>query len=145
MNRKRCGKCNQLQPLSNFNFKHKKLKKYQSKCKVCQSEYHSTWYAKNKQSCMDRARNNSAEYIDRNKDFVDKYKRKLGCKYCSESAPPALDFHHIKESSKKRNISDLIRDAVSIKTLLEEIKKCDVVCANCHRKLHAGYHEYELK
>jgi len=53
----------------------------------------------------------------------------------------ALEFHHVnpdeKEGSKNRNIA-----GVPIKRLKEELKKCVLVCANCHREIHGGYHPH---
>ncbi|AKM82365.1 TPA: HNH endonuclease [Candidatus Berkelbacteria bacterium] len=49
----------------------------------------------------------------------------------------ALDFHHIDESTKKFDLSTkgLTRSWERTKT---EIDKCILVCANCHREIHAG-------
>jgi predicted HNH restriction endonuclease len=59
-----------------------------------------------------------------------------GCLYCAEKDPCCLDFHH-QSNDKKYSISNKLADKTWT-ALLEEIKKCIVVCANCHRKLHAG-------
>lgn len=45
----------------------------------------------------------------------------------------ALDFHHVGE--KRFRVSM----APSRKAAFEEIKKCILVCANCHREIHAGF------
>lgn len=45
----------------------------------------------------------------------------------------ALDFHH--KGDKNFNISQRLRH--SIETLKKEIVKCDLLCSNCHRELHA--------
>ena len=49
----------------------------------------------------------------------------------------ALDFHHIDESTKSFNLSvrGLTRSWEKTK---KELKKCILVCANCHREIHAG-------
>lgn len=44
----------------------------------------------------------------------------------------ALDFHHINENNKDFQISK----ASSWKQVKNEIKKCDILCANCHREVH---------
>ncbi len=53
----------------------------------------------------------------------------------------ALEFHHIISEEKKYGLStgnthDLEKD-------LEELKKCILVCANCHREIHAGLYIVE--
>lgn len=53
----------------------------------------------------------------------------------------ALDFHHIDPSTKEHGWSTLRKQ--SRKTVLGEIKKCILVCANCHREIH--YNEYDYK
>jgi len=49
-----------------------------------------------------------------------------------------LEFHHRNPKTKKRSISEMFHNGDSLKTLEKEIKKCDVLCANCHKKEHAS-------
>lgn len=60
---------------------------------------------------------------------------------CGESDPICLDFHHRDPSTKVGNISRMASKCVSDEKLLAEIAKCDLICSNCHRKLHrdGGY------
>lgn len=60
---------------------------------------------------------------------------KIKCKYCECNNPECIDWHHIIKNNKKL-VTRIITDALSEKRLLEEIYKCESVCANCHRKLH---------
>ena len=64
-------------------------------------------------------------------------KAKIGCQICKESDPCCLDFHHVDPSKKDLAIAKLVSHKSKVK-MLEEIKKCIVVCANCHRKIHAN-------
>lgn len=48
-----------------------------------------------------------------------------------------LDFHHIDSSQKSFDIGKQFH-IKAIGTIINEIKKCVVLCANCHRKVHAG-------
>jgi hypothetical protein len=72
----------------------------------------------------------------RNKAYIDKFKRSHGCQLCSESEVCALDCHHI--SDKDATLNQAITDRWSIERINAELKKCIVLCSNCHRKLHAG-------
>jgi hypothetical protein len=65
-------------------------------------------------------------------------KRESGCVVCNESEPCCLDFHHLDPNNKKENVSQMIRRKPNVIKFMEEIKKCIVMCSNCHRKLHAG-------
>lgn len=57
-----------------------------------------------------------------------------GCAKCDESEPACLDFHHVGD--KDRTVSSMM--GMSDTRLRDEIAKCVVLCANCHRKVHAG-------
>ena len=59
----------------------------------------------------------------------------ISCGYCRDNT--ALDFHHIDENTKEFGLSDrgLTRSWLKIKN---EIDKCILVCANCHREIHSG-------
>jgi len=57
------------------------------------------------------------------------------CQTCGYNmCPTALDFHH-KDSRKENSVSALLHK-VSKEKILKEVKKCILLCANCHRELH---------
>ncbi len=58
-----------------------------------------------------------------------------GCSRCEESDLACLDFHHRDGGETKEGHIGYIR-RFSIERILAEIAKCDVLCANCHRKHH---------
>lgn len=63
-------------------------------------------------------------------------KSKLKCKNCGEDHPSCLDFHHKNGLVKEANISQMPNRGASKEKILQEIEKCEVLCSNCHRKLH---------
>ena len=69
--------------------------------------------------------------------FIDEYKSSRGCVVCGENFPAALDFHHTGE--KTANVSQVSMRSWSIDRVVAEIDKCVLLCANCHRKVHAGF------
>ncbi len=57
--------------------------------------------------------------------------------------PGVLDFHHVDPTTKSFAISGggFSHSWVAIET---EIKKCILVCANCHREIEYGLHTKEV-
>lgn len=68
-------------------------------------------------------------------DFIREYKLERGCADCGyKGHPAALEFDHLPQFEKKYTISQITaRMAIPHEVVLEEIAKCEVVCANCHR------------
>jgi hypothetical protein len=61
------------------------------------------------------------------------------CTDCGNTFPPcAMDFHHRDPSTKKAAIARMVYTTAAIKVIDEEIAKCDLLCANCHRIRHHG-------
>ena len=71
--------------------------------------------------------------IKRNRRAVWKYLDTHPCVDCNEDEKILLEFDHIDPSNKLGHISRLVR-TVGLKKLFDEIGKCVVRCANCHRK-----------
>lgn len=55
------------------------------------------------------------------------------CVDCGEDDPVVLEFDHVR-GEKLFEISRADNNCVSIATLRREIVKCEVRCANCHRR-----------
>ena len=112
------------------------------KRKAYNQAYSKKHYQANKEVYKSKAVKNNAEYIKRNREFLSKYKISASCKICGyNKCAEALDFHHISEHNKEANVSWLANDKCSLERLQEEIAKCIVVCARCHREIHAGMAE----
>jgi len=91
------------------------------------------WYPKNKKKHISYVRKNTVRVLD----FIDTYKRARSCIDCGFSGkefPYVLDFDHKKGSGKKFNIGSWRHSVLSITAIEKEIEKCELVCANCHRK-----------
>ena len=56
------------------------------------------------------------------------------CIDCKESDPRVLEFDHANQNLKFKSISNMLSGHYSWQSILLEIKKCNVRCANCHRR-----------
>ena len=66
--------------------------------------------------------------------YSDKVKLERGCKVCGyNKCAKALEWHH-PNSDKDADPSVLLK--TSLKHYLQEIEKCELLCANCHREEH---------
>lgn len=73
---------------------------------------------------------------ERNRAIIAEAKS-VPCADCGNQYPPvAMDFDHREGETKRARIAN-VGTKWSVKTLLAEIAKCDVRCANCHRLRHA--------
>jgi hypothetical protein len=85
-------------------------------------------WARREVSCRNAAKRTQK----RNVKIIHEEKLKRGCECCGYSAHAcALDFDHLDPTTKTRDIAKM--HTTSLSTLAKEIKKCQVLCANCHR------------
>ena len=70
----------------------------------------------------------------RAKLMVYQYLKAHPCVNCGEADPTVLEFHHRDPASKDAPITALVRNGFA--RVAREIEKCDVLCANCHRRFH---------
>jgi hypothetical protein len=70
-------------------------------------------------------------WLERRLTAIWEIKEEKGCVHCGEKNPIVLDFHHRDPSEKTMSIREL--EQCSAQRFEEEVAKCDVLCANCHR------------
>ena len=116
---KKCSKCKEIKEEKDFYWKDKKHTKLNSVCKLCSNA---------RMSELRKERYNK----------VAQYKSEHGCKVCGEKRHWVLDFHHRDEDEKEKNVSRMICKNFTWERIVEEMEKCDILCANCHRDHH--YH-----
>jgi len=92
------------------------------------------WYWRNRE----HAKQKVIERKERIRDWFQEYKKTLSCVTCGEDHPACLVFHHKDPNEKEIDISKAWSGGWGIERILKEIDKCDALCANCHRKLHAS-------
>lgn len=94
---------------------------------------HQRWYRKN------RSRQKGKKKRRRRmlREWVYDYKREeCECARCGEEHPACLDFHHVDAAEKTAAVADMIKRGFATDAIRAEIAKCEVLCANCHRKEH---------
>jgi len=137
----KCIKCNIEKNESQFSWKHQNIQR-STTCKVCHSIYRRQHYLSNHTKYIIKAAKNNKIYKVRNKNKIIEYLKNHSCVDCGEKDPVVLDFDHCNKETKNNNVSTLVHNSNSWKTILEEIAKCEVRCANCHRRRHARQKSY---
>jgi hypothetical protein len=102
------------------------------KRKVYAKEYRAGWYQNHKAEVIERRKKRQLEIHN----WFRQYKSTLYCMDCGVSHPAVLQFHHRDKTEKSFTISSVVSRATSIKQIVNEIEKCDVVYVNCHAKRH---------
>jgi hypothetical protein len=67
--------------------------------------------------------------------IFNEWRKSLVCSKCGENDKACLEFHHCEPAEKEQNVIKMV--ARGLKSVLRELNKCVVVCANCHCKIHA--------
>lgn len=130
---KTCNTC-KLEKLQSEFRKDKSTKDgYRHNCKVCARTYHQSKYITNYGE-KTRERQRKAYTTVRAK--LNEYKLGKACICCGEDEPACLDFHHLDPNEKDFTVTQSMNR--KWESILAEIQKCVVLCANCHRKVHAN-------
>ena len=132
---KHCYTCGRDLEASCFGKNRCKKDGLQAQCNECRRATNNKYY---KDSEIRRAtvRRNDAARLLAIKEYIAGIKAS-GCIICGETTLCVLDFHHTS-NNKLDNISTLVANKGSFNNIVAEVEKCVVLCANCHRKVHAG-------
>lgn len=129
---KLCYTCRELLPLDAF-APSVARRRQGGFCKQCRAAYGRLYYHQNKEICNQRRLINQRRYRVRNHEGVNEYLSRNPCIDCGEADVRVLEFDHVR-GKKEGNIGDLVRDGLAWQRIVSEIAKCEVRCANCHRR-----------
>lgn len=129
-----CTKCNRQKSEDEFPWKNKSIGRRHSRCKECQKSMSRTWYSDNTSHHKLNVKKNNKLYRVRNRDYIWDYLSSHHCVDCGQNDPIVLEFDHRNPDEKECEVYHLVQRQSSLRKLKEEIEKCDVRCANCHRK-----------
>jgi hypothetical protein len=133
MFKKLCTCCERKRLIKFFSFKNKLKLVYNSWCKNCQKIYKNLHYKRNKKYYIEKAYKWKTERKKENIQKILTYFKAHPCVDCGEDDPLVLEFDHFRD--KKYEVADLLnRRGTKWKIIHEEITKCKVRCANCHRR-----------
>jgi len=128
---KKCSKCKRLRPTSCFAKSSRRVCGLQDYCRSCvrerdQAKYH---FEDGKARTKFWNKQRRQRHLDRVSAYLCAHK----CTDCKESDPVVLEFDHRDPTTKIDDISAMV-GYCSWKKIEDEIAKCDVVCASCHKR-----------
>ena len=140
---KQCRRCAQVKALSEFSRKSRAKDGLQLYCKACARDIYVEHYKEHKQRIVARNIARTKKNRPLYRKFVWDYLLAHPCVDCGESDPIVLEFDHVR-GDKVADISNMSNGECGFQKLIVEIEKCEVRCANCHRRktaLQFGWHQ----
>lgn len=128
-----CSTCKESKPTDQF-YNDKSKRGFSYQCRPCQKARTREWHSKRENKDKRNARVNYKQ-VERKQWAVDYMGGK--CNDCGGVFPLCVyDFHHVDMTTKENNPSYFIK--LSREKAMEELAKCVMLCANCHRVRHFG-------
>lgn len=127
---KECCTCHVLLPVSEFNRRAKASDGLQSRCRACAREWYVNNRAEHGRSTRERSQAVRTELAMK----INQYLLSNPCVDCGETDIRCLDFDHREPAMKVSAVCRMVANQKPWPVILSEIAKCDVRCANCHRR-----------
>jgi hypothetical protein len=127
-----CRICLETKPRSQFPFRSTSRGTHQRICLMCQRAWTNAWYQRRVGRAVRRMRQRGTAGREPLMRIVFAHLASHPCVDCAEADPIVLEFDH--RGDKSANVSDLVASAAPSAVLRAEMAKCDIRCANCHRR-----------
>lgn len=128
-----CYKCKQTKEIKYFPKNCQSKDGFNNRCKDC-----INFIRRNNKSQKIKDVIKAQQNRKLRQDYINQYKSN-GCSLCGyKKCLEALTFHHINKKDKLDTISNMACKSRSFSMILSEIKKCIVLCQNCHHELHVN-------
>jgi hypothetical protein len=128
---RKCYRCGESKPVEDFSWRRKKKGQRDTFCRPCRSEYGREHYEAHRQRYIDQAAVSKRKLMLARTKFLIKFFETNPCADCGEADPIVLEFDHLRD--KSFDIGPALSRR-SWQSILAEMRKCEVVCANCHRR-----------
>lgn len=138
-----CSRCETEKPKSEFRKNKAKKDGCSTYCRDCYKSYEKKYY-KEKPKRRKAIRDRRESLRNSLREYAWTYLSANVCVDCGEDDIVVLEFDHINPSTKTKEIANIIAEASTVDVLAEEIKKCEVRCANCHRRKTARDHNWRI-
>ncbi len=135
-----CATCKLFKLEENFNWKDKEHGLRGYVCKTCHALYRKEHYADNRTKYIQKALRWNKNQKEKLRNLISAYLKEHPCVDCGEGDIIVLDFDH--RSDKRLTISQMFSYSYSVEQIQKEIEKCEVRCANCHRRRTAREGRY---
>ena len=130
---RKCYRCQRLKPVEAFSWRRKSKNQRDSFCRPCRSAYGREHYEANRQRYIDQAEVSKRKLRLARTKYLLKFFVANPCVDCGENDPVVLEFDHLDAKAKSFSIGQGLSNR-NWQSVLDEIGKCEVVCANCHRR-----------
>lgn len=145
VNKKKCGRCGEFKPLSEFTKNKSRRDGLCAYCKTCVSKIYPAYkrayrnrktdaYVSTYARYRERILSGRHKYLDSRLELL--WSLKTPCVRCGEDRKCSIHFHHINPQEKSVSLSCW---SIGKARMLEESKKCICLCANCHEEFHYIY------
>lgn len=98
-------------------------------CKPCSKSRSKQYYSKNPVKHKLKVKERRKQLVVDNRKLMLDLLKEAKCKDCGNTDFRVFEFDHLRD--KKSNISEML--TFPWPSILEEIQKCEIVCANCHK------------
>ena len=114
-------------------------------CRYCNKYYPESYFGValttkkkvyRRHKCRDCYRATKKNLWDKYRRWLVDYKKRSKCDKCGVKDYRVLEFHHLKSENKDFDIGSVFNKRYGLKGIKEEIEKCIILCANCHKILH---------
>lgn len=139
---KKCSRCGELKPISEFHKNSSRRDGLSAYCKTCTSriypEYKKAYRDRKPEAYVNDYKNHREQKLQQVHRYHDSrlellWSLKTPCVKCGEDRKCSIQFHHVDPSTKTGALS---RGNMGKVRIVEEAKKCICLCANCHEEFH---------
>jgi hypothetical protein len=129
---RKCAICKVEKDESEYNKKSNRKDGLQVHCRECNRQRSRNYYKNNHDKQLKEVYKRKRRVINEHRKFLFDFYKKNPCVDCGETDPLVLELDHQRD--KIMEVSRMISGGWSKQKVLDEIAKCEVRCANCHRR-----------